>query len=96
MDLTKDIRRGEEAQRLLENPIFREAVDGIKAAIIEKWEICPIRDYEGQKELKLMLKLLNDLESNIIKVVSSGKIADFDLKSLRERDEMQRKLTRYL
>lgn len=95
MSLREESKRGEEARRLLENPLFREAIDGIKSAIVQKWQEAPIMDREGQHELKLMLKLANDFEANIIRVMNSGKVADFELESMRKRQELQDKVKRY-
>lgn len=53
--------------------------DGIISALVD----CPIRDREGAHELKLMLKLLGDLEGNIKRVIDTGKMAAIQL----ERDQ---------
>lgn len=95
MSLEQDSRRGHEAQRLLENEIFREAMDGIKDAIMQKWIDAPIADLQGQHELKLMHKIAQDFEANIIRVLKSGKMADFEIESIRKRDEMNRKIARF-
>lgn len=70
----EELQRGRIAQSLLENEIYREAIDAVRNGIIGQWESCPIRDHEGQHELKLMLKLLNDLQSNIKTVLDTGKL----------------------
>ena len=70
--------------------MFREAMDGIRAGIIEKWRSCPIRDREGQHELKLMDKLLSDIEGYIKQVADSGKMAKITL----EREEKLEKLNK--
>ena len=68
------ITQGERAGELLINPVFQEAIQGVKDAIHEQWEKCPIRDVEGQQYLKLELKILNDLVGNIRSMVNSGKM----------------------
>ena len=49
--------------------------DALRLAIISQWENSPIRDKEGQNELRLMRKLLSDLEANIKTVIDTGKMA---------------------
>lgn len=75
MSTDKEVERGLIAQSLLENPIYVESVQAVRDAIITQWENSPIRDKEGQHELKLMLKLLGDLQHNIKTVMDTGKLA---------------------
>ena len=86
MSLTKDLDRALQAKQLLENPIYAESMDIVRNAILTGWENSPIRDTEGQHELRLMLKLLNDLQNNIKRVVDTGKIAEINIE--REKKGM--------
>ena len=79
MSLTNDLERAQQAKFLLENPVYTESVETVRNAIIKGWENAPIRDTEAQHELKLMLKLLNDLELNIKRVVDTGKLAQIEI-----------------
>ena len=79
MSLTKDLDRALQAKQLLENHIYAEAIELVRNGIINAWENSPIRDTEGQHELRLMLKLLNDLQNNIKRVVDSGKLAEIEI-----------------
>lgn len=83
MNLHEDAQLGYEARQLLENELFRSALDNIRAGIVEKWRSCPIRDREGQHELKLMDKLLSELEGYIKQVVDTGKMAEIQLENER-------------
>ena len=78
-----DLDRALHAKQLLENPVYVESMDAVKQAILNGWENSPIRDTEGQHELRLMLKLLTDLQSNIKRVIDNGKIAEINI----ERDK---------
>lgn len=91
----QESRRGHEAERILQNEIFREAMDGILDAILHKWMDCPIADIQGQHELKLMHKIAKDFEANITRVMKSGQMADFEIASIRKRDELKAKVKRY-
>lgn len=79
MNLYEDSQRGFEAEQLLENPIFKEALANVRAGIINAWAEAPLRDREGAHELKLMLKLLDDVALNIKRVVDTGKMAKIQL-----------------
>ena len=79
MSLKEEVAKGHRASDLLENPIYIEAMESLKLAVHTKWAECPIRDVEGQHELKLMLKLIGDLEGNIKRFVQDGKLAQFTI-----------------
>ena len=95
IDLTKDARRGQEAKRLIEHELIRETLDGMRQAIIDKWENAPISDREGQHELKLMMKLLNDFEGNFKTIIRSGQLADFEIESQRKREQQREKIKKW-
>lgn len=75
----KELDSARKAELLTENPVYIQAVTSIRQAIVDKWRACPVRDVEGQHELKLMLKLLDDLEANIKQVVDTGKLARLEI-----------------
>lgn len=75
MNEFEKVARGERAQALLRDEIFAEAIEQVRAGIVTAWSSAPIRDKEGHHELKLMLKLLDDVISNIESVISGGKLA---------------------
>lgn len=79
MTKEKEAERGRQAELLLDNPIYRESIEAVRTAIIAQWQACPIRDKEGQHELKLMNKLLNDLVANINTVAETGRLAKLQI-----------------
>lgn len=87
MELSDELRRGDMARLVLENPIYVETMQSLRDGIMQAWENAPIRDKEGQNELKLMLKLLGDLQRNIETVMQTGKMAKIQI----ERESVFRK-----
>lgn len=85
MSLQDDVDRGIKSQQLLTNPTFIEGFQVVEKAIHEQWTACPLRDREGAHELKLMLKLLNDLKAVFELAVDDGKMAAMELKRLNEK-----------
>lgn len=79
MELSEEQQRGEQARMLLENPIYIETLQAVRNGIIQAWESAPIRDKEGANELKLMLKLLGDVQRNIETVMQTGKMATIQI-----------------
>lgn len=68
------LARADRARDLLDNQEFENAVRAVRQALLDRFEECPIRDKEGQHEIKLMLKLLGDVKANLQSVVDSGKV----------------------
>jgi hypothetical protein len=77
-----DIDRGSRADRLLNDDEFKAAVEALRSALIAQWEQCPIRDKDGAHELKLMLKLLGDLQAHLRSVADTGKLAKLEVDRL--------------
>lgn len=79
------IERGDRAQKLLDDPTLNDAFKNVEKAIHDAWSACPIRDHEGQHELRLMLKLLSDVRADLELAVSNGKMAAAELRMQEER-----------
>lgn len=79
MNTQAELDRGFKAQQLLDNEIYQESIQTVREAILSQWAESPIRDHEGQHELRLMLKLLNDLTANIKTVADTGKLAQIQI-----------------
>jgi len=84
MTLESDIERGQHAKRLLNDPLIQEAFGSLSVALHTAWETSPIRDREGQHEIKLMLKLLSDLKGYFDLALSDGELAAQTLKAREE------------
>lgn len=91
MNTHDESQRGHEARRLMENPLYREAIDSMREGIVQKWRSAPIRDREGMHELKLMDKLLSDLEAYIRQIAETGKMADIQLEKEANMNELRKK-----
>jgi hypothetical protein len=75
MNLHADLEKGSRADVLIKSQAYQDAYNGVRQAILETWASSPIRDSEGQHELRLMLKLLDDLNGHIVSMVNTGKLA---------------------
>lgn len=84
MNQHEEVQQGYLAKQLLENEVFKSAMENVRLGIYEKWKSCPVRDHEGQHELKLMDKLLGEIEGYIKQVVDTGKMAEIQLDNERK------------
>ena len=76
---------GEEAQRVYESPAIQRALQSVRIGIYDKWGASPIADLEGQAKLRMMLKLLDDLEGNLKLEINKGLMADRVIKDREEK-----------
>ena len=89
MSIDNELRRGELARMLLQNEIYVDAVSAVKQAIIDKWSSAPMRDLEGQHELKLMLKVLGDVTGYIETAMQTGQMATIQLEQERKMQRLK-------
>jgi hypothetical protein len=84
MDLNEKtaVSRAQKAQVLLEDNELKAAFAAVREAILTAIEDCPIRDRDGVHELKLQLKLLNDVRANLQSVVNTGKVIEYRISML--------------
>lgn len=87
--LSDELRRGEQARLLLQNEIYADAIDKVRQGIVDKWVACPIRDREGAHELKLMLKVLDEITGYVKTTMETGKMAQIQLESERRMDKLK-------
>ena len=79
MTREEEIIKSNNAERLMKElePYFEMVED----AITDKWKQSPVTDTEGQAKLRLMLKLLGDLQANINETIQTGKMAKIQLEA---------------
>ena len=75
MDKEKDIQRGQQAKRILEDPIFLEALQKVSQELDQEWINSPIRDTEGREKIYMMRKMLGVLHVQLQSVMETGKLA---------------------
>lgn len=82
--------RAAKAERIVNDPVYSAAYDEVRAAIQDAWASAPIRDKEGQHELKLMLKALTDVRAVFERSITDGKIVADDLKRKSAYEKVRR------
>jgi hypothetical protein len=79
------IERADKAKAILESPIYQEAHDAVRTAIIERIERCPLTDSQTAEDLRRCLKLLKDVRLNLEVMLNHGKVERFNLAKEQER-----------
>ena len=79
-----EIKRGEEADKVLNNPIFKEAVQKVRDGIIDSMARSALGDDVTHNRLVIGLQLLNQIEKQLTDVISTGKMAALQTDSKRK------------
>ena len=83
--LLREISRGEQASRLMESPLLREAFDTIRASLLEKFEHSPVADKEAREEIHRLLKVTGEVERHLRTVMETGQMANATREGLLAR-----------
>jgi hypothetical protein len=90
MNQLDEIKRGREAEQLMNNPMFKEAVESVKAGIIDAMEASGITDEKGHNKLVIALQTLEQIKKHIKTTMETGKMAQIQV----ERETLGKKLQR--
>lgn len=81
-------RRGDEAERLLNSPMLRQAFEDVRAGLANTWAALDTTDErysEFSKDLHRKMKMLASVEMCIKEHVSTGKIAQKSIEAATKR-----------
>ena len=69
-----DIKRGEEAKRLIENPLFIEAFDSVKNSLVDSISRSGLGDEKTHHNLAIALQLLAQIRRVFVEQVETGEM----------------------
>jgi hypothetical protein len=68
--------RAFEARQVLDNPVFKEAFEMLRADVVETWKACPLRDTEAQVLALQQMRIVDKFEDLLVRLIEAGKLAD--------------------
>ena len=71
----EEVKRGEQAAVVLDNPLFKEAMAKVKENIVNTMATSPLGDEKTHNRLVIALQLLNQIEKQLTDVMNTGKLA---------------------
>lgn len=80
MSLEQQVIDADEARRLIENPVLKEAFAGVKSGIIAAMQNAPMGDERTHNRLVISLQVLNQIEKNITEKIQTGKLAEIEIR----------------
>lgn len=81
-----------DASSVLDNPAYTEAMERLRAQVVEEWKACPIRDREGQLLYLQIAKLADKFEGMLRGYIEGGKLAQhrIDIDAARSDSTVRR------
>jgi hypothetical protein len=83
-------QRGHDAQRIMDDPLFKEALERIETGLIDSMKLVPMADRDTQHELILTMQLLHRFKGIFTEIMQTGKMAQM------QEDTMSNRLVRRL
>ena len=71
----EEVKRGEQAAQILDNPIYKEAMDKVRESLISSMANSPLGDEKTHNKLVIALQLLNQINKQLTDVMTTGKLA---------------------
>jgi len=76
----QEVWRAQKARQFLEDPMIKEALDGIQARIIEQWSDTPIKDSEMREKAWMMYNMHKLFVECLREHIATGEMASLQLK----------------
>lgn len=70
-----EIKRGEQAGQILDNPVYQEAINKVRENIVTSMTTSPLGDEKTHNRLVIALQLLNQINKQLTDVMQTGKLA---------------------
>jgi hypothetical protein len=91
-----DINRAEAAQRILDDPMVKDALQAIEDGIVSAWKDLPLRDVEGREHLHRVLHAKRQFEAVFAAHIQNGTIAANELKAEEARKSIIERARDYI
>jgi hypothetical protein len=70
-----EIKLGEQAAKILENPVYQDAIAKVRENIVASMTNSPLGDEKTHNRLVIALQLLNQINKQLTDVMQTGKLA---------------------
>ena len=70
-----EIKLGEQAAKILENPVYQDAIAKVRENIVASMTTSPLGDEKTHNKLVIALQLLNQINKQLTDVMTTGKLA---------------------
>lgn len=86
------VQRGDRAKALLQNELLVEAFDNLESKIMEEWKATDPEDKERREDAWRSLKLLQTLQGQFRRIVTTGEAASKELVRIKKESLIKKVL----
>ena len=79
----EEIKKGEQAKKILDNQVYQEAFTTVKNNIIHAMQTSPLSDDVTHNRLVIALQTLNQIEKALTDIMQTGKMAQIQVNDLK-------------
>jgi len=79
----EEIKKGEQAQKVLDSEVYQEAFTHVRNNIIEAMQTSPLSDDVTHNRLVIALQTLNQIQRALTEVMQTGKMAQIQVNDLK-------------
>lgn len=77
----EEIIRGHAAQDLIDNPLFKDAINAVRDGIVSSIAASAMGDEKTHNRLAIALQIVNQIERQLITHIQTGKMAALQIKT---------------
>lgn len=71
----EEVNKGQEADRILNNPVYKEAIESVRKGLVDAMASSPMGDDKTHNRLVIALQLLNQIDRNLRTYMQTGQMA---------------------
>jgi hypothetical protein len=86
------INRADAAQRIMDDPLVKEAFQAIEDGIVDAWKVIPSRDVEAREHLHRLLQAKQKFENVFRIAVEEGAISKAELQADEQRKSLMTRM----
>ena len=90
MGRDKEITKGKNAERILNDELFKKSFTYLRELYLSEWENSPARDKEARESLWVAIKMLGTVEGHLQTVMQTGKLANRQIEDLAKAASVNR------
>lgn len=87
MSLEEERSRGINAQRIIEDDLFQESFESVRAAILHAWASTSMKETENREFLFLMLRAADQFKQGLVTMLETGRMAEIQLDDEKSLDD---------
>lgn len=89
--LTKATEKAAQAQRLLDDPMLKDAFKALEDGYMAAWRATLIDEVSGREKLFLAVNVIGKVRDHLTSVVNGGKLAQAQLKEIASLSERKKR-----